>query len=231
VGASQVGWHRRPDIAKPTKLKQLMDNDNRRTSPAAARNRGFIEEVLAGVLAELGPGGLVLEIASGSGEHVVGFAAAFSRLEWQPSDPDADAVASVQAWAAEAGLGNLRPALRLDARAWPWPVVAADAIVCINMIHIAPWEACLGLMRGAGELLGPGAPLYLYGPMKVDGRCTTASNEAFDESLRARDPAWGVRDLAEVAAAGAAQGLVLTQVLPMPANNFSLVLRRGPRGG
>lgn len=179
------------------------------------------------MLAGLAPGGLVLEIASGSGEHVVGFAAAFPGLVWQPSDPDEAAVRSVEAWAGEAALGNLRPAVRLDASAWPWPVRAVDAIVCINMIHIAPWAACLGLMRGAGALLGPGAPLYLYGPMKIDGRFTTASNEAFDESLRARDPAWGVRDLEAVAAAGRAQGLELQQVLPMPANNFSLVLRRG----
>jgi hypothetical protein len=206
----------------------LTNSDDRRTSPAAARNRGYIEQVLAEhVLAGVAPGGLVLEIASGSGEHVVGFAAAFPGLTWQPSDPDEAAVRSVEAWAGEAGLANLRPAVRLDASEWPWPVRAADAIVCINMIHIAPWAACLGLMRGAGVLLRAGAPLYLYGPMKVDGRCTTPSNEAFDESLRARDPAWGVRDLEAVAAAGRAQGLELLQVLPMPANNFSLVLRRG----
>lgn len=180
------------------------------------------QQVLGGV----GPGALVLEIASGSGEHVVGFAAAFPGLVWQPSDPDVEMVRSVDAWVEEAGLASVRPALQLDARDWPWPLMHADAIVCINMIHIAPWTACLGLMRGAGELLRPGSPLYLYGPMKVDGRCTTPSNEAFDESLRARDPAWGVRDLEAVAEAGRACGLELAQVLAMPANNFSLVLRR-----
>lgn len=212
-----------------TKLRQLPNTNDRRTSPAAARNRKYIEAVLAEhVLADVASGGLVLEIASGSGEHVVGFAAAFPGLVWQPSDPDPEMVRSVQAWAEEAVGSNLRPAVELDASRWPWPVTAAEAIVCINMIHIAPWAACLGLMRGAGELLRPGAPLYLYGPMKVEGRCTTESNEAFDASLRARDPAWGVRDLEAVEAAGRAQGLALTQVLAMPANNFSLVLRRTP---
>lgn len=186
----------------------------------------------AEVLHVLGPGGLVLEIASGSGEHVVGFAAAFPELVWQPTDPDEESLRSITAWAAWAAdaecsdRANLRAAQRLDVREWPWPVLRADAIVCINMIHIAPWEACLGLMRGAGELLRPGAPLYLYGPMKVDGRCTTESNEAFDASLRARDPSWGIRDIEDVAAAGRARGLELSRVLAMPANNFSLVLRR-----
>ena len=175
----------------------------------------------------------MLEIASGSGEHVIGFAAAFPEFVWQPTDPDEESLRSIRAWGAWAedaagssGRANLRAAQWLDVREWPWPVLRADAIVCINMIHIAPWEACLGLMRGAGELLQPGAPLYLYGPMKVDGRCTTESNEAFDESLRARDPSWGIRDMEDVAAAGRARGLVLSRVLAMPANNFSLVLRR-----
>ncbi|MBK7824457.1 DUF938 domain-containing protein [Nannocystis sp.] len=212
----------------------MNDRHDRRTSPAAARNRGFIEQVLAAeVVNLLAPGGHVLEIASGSGEHVVGFAAAFPELVWQPTDPDEESLRSIRAWAALAedaagssGRANLRAALRLDVREWPWPVLRADAIVCINMIHIAPWEACLGLMRGAGELLRPGAPLYLYGPMKVDGRCTTESNEAFDASLRARDPSWGIRDIEDVAAAGRARGLELSRVLAMPANNFSLVLRR-----
>ncbi len=196
---------------------------DRRTSPAAARNRAPIEAVLREVL----PGrGRVLEIASGSGEHAVAFAAAFAGLEWQPSDHEAEALASIDAWAREAGLANLLPAVRLDATAWPWPVEQADAIVCINMIHIAPWAACLGLMRGAGELLSPGAPLYLYGPMQIDGEFTAASNAEFDASLRARDPAWGVRDLDAVAAAGRARGLELERVVAMPANNFSLILRR-----
>lgn len=197
---------------------------HKRTSPAALRNQAPICEVLRGCLPERGS---VLEIASGSGEHALAFAAAFPELEWQPSDHDADALASIDAWAAEAGRGNLRPALQLDVCAWPWPVAAAQAIVCINMIHIAPWAACLGLMRGAGELLPAGGLLYLYGPMTVDGEFTAASNAAFDESLRARDPAWGVRDVEAVAAAGRDRGLELERVVAMPANNFSLVLRRG----
>jgi cyclopropane fatty-acyl-phospholipid synthase-like methyltransferase len=196
---------------------------SKRTSPAAQRNQAPILEVLRNVLPT---SGRVLEIASGSGEHVVAFAAAFPTLEWQPSDPDAEALASIDAWAAESGPGNLRQALRLDVCEWPWPVRAVDAIVCINMIHIAPWTACLGLMRGAGELLPSGGLLYLYGPMMIDGRFTAASNAEFDASLRARDPDWGVRDVEAVAEAGRARGLELTQVLAMPANNFSLILRR-----
>jgi SAM-dependent methyltransferase len=198
---------------------------SKRTSPAAQRNRGPIEEVLRGALPR---SGRVLEIASGSGEHAVAFAAAFPGLEWQPTDPDPEALASIDAWAAEAGHCNLRAALRLDVSEWPWPTGTADAIVCINMIHIAPWTACLGLMRGAGELLPPGGLLYLYGPMTIDGRFTAASNAEFDASLRARDPAWGVRDVEAVAAAGRARGLELSQVVAMPANNFSLLLHRGP---
>lgn len=197
---------------------------SKRTSPAALRNRGPIEAVLREVLPA---SGRVLEIASGSGEHVVAFAAAFPALEWQPSDPDGEALASIDAWAAEVGLSNLRPALRLDASEWPWPTEPPAAIVCINMIHIAPWAACLGLMRGAGELLPPGGLLYLYGPMTIDGRFTAASNAEFDASLRARDPAWGVRDVEAVAAAGRARGLELTRVVAMPANNASLIFARG----
>lgn len=198
---------------------------SKRTSPAAQRNRGPIEAVLREVLPA---SGRVLEIASGSGEHAAAFAAAFAGLEWQPSDPDAEALASIDAWAAEAALANLRAAVRLDVGEWPWPVAAADAIVCINMIHIAPWTACLGLMRGAGELLPPGGLLYLYGPMTIDGRFTAPSNAEFDASLRARDPAWGVRDVQAVADAGRARGLELSRVVAMPANNFSLLLHRTP---
>ncbi len=196
---------------------------HRRTSPAALRNQGPICEVLAGVLPRAG---VVLEIASGSGEHAMAFAAAFPGLTWQPSDRDPDALASIDAWALEAGLANLRPAAVLDVTGWPWPVAAADAIVCINMIHIAPWAACEALMRGAAALLRPGAPLYLYGPMNRDGRFTAPSNETFDSWLRASDPSWGVRDLADVTAAAATRGLALAEVVPMPANNFSLVFRR-----
>jgi hypothetical protein len=195
---------------------------DRRTSPAARRNLGAITEVLAEVLP---PRGLVLEIASGSGEHAVGLAAKFPGVTWQPSDADPEALASIDAWAAE-GPSNVRAAVELDARRWPWPVREAEAIVCINMIHIAPWAACLGLMRGAGALLAAGSPLFIYGAMKIGGEFTAPSNADFDASLRARDPAWGVRDLEAVAAAGRDHGLELEKTLAMPANNFSLIFRR-----
>ncbi|MBA3548471.1 MAG: DUF938 domain-containing protein [Nannocystis sp.] len=196
---------------------------HKRTSEAALRNRDAILAVLERVLPAAG---VVLEIASGSGEHAVAFATALGGLTWQPSERDAEGLASIAAWAAELGPPNLRPAVELDVQRWPWPVREADAIVCINMIHIAPWSACEALLRGAGALLQPGAPLYLYGAMKLDGRFTAPSNADFDASLRARDPSWGVRDLAEVTAAAQAQGLVLEELVPMPANNFSLILRR-----
>ena len=195
----------------------------RRTSEAAQRNREAILAVLVRVLPDRGR---VLEIASGTGEHAVAFATALGGLTWQPSERDAEGLASIEAWAAELGPTNLLPAVELDVERWPWPVSEADAIVCINMIHIAPWSACEALLRGAGALLRPGAPLYLYGAMKLEGRFTAPSNAAFDASLRARDPSWGVRVLEAVAAAAKSEGLVLAEVVPMPANNFSLILRR-----
>lgn len=199
--------------------------DVRRFAPAAARNRDPILAVLHDVLPDHG---VVLEIASGTGEHAVHFAAAFPALTFQPSDPDADARASIDAWAA--GVANIRPALALDASASSWPVDAADAVLCINMIHIAPWSACEGLMRGAAAILPPGAPLVLYGPYRRAGRHTAPSNAAFDADLRARNPAWGVRDLEDVAALAAASGFGPPQVTEMPANNLVVVFRRaGPR--
>jgi len=194
-----------------------------RSSPAALRNREPIAAVLAEVLP---PSGLVLEIASGTGEHAVCFAGAFPGLTWQPSDRDEEALTSIAARVAHEGPPNLRPPLRLDVTARPWPVAHAAAIVCINMIHIAPWAACEALMAGAGELLPPEAPLYLYGPYKREGKHTAPSNAAFDEGLRARDPAWGVRDEADVRAAAARCGLAFEAMIAMPANNFSLVFRR-----
>lgn len=180
--------------------------------------------------------GKVIEVASGSGEHVSAFAKRFAGVTWQPSDPEAKARASIDAYAAElnAAAGpdgaNLLPALHIDAMAdnW-WQAVEGPiaGVVSINMIHIAPWEACLGLMRGAGELLEAGGFLYLYGPYKVNGAHTAPSNEAFDESLRSRNLRWGLRDQGEVAEAAATEGLALGQVIPMPANNFSLVFRKG----
>jgi len=173
---------------------------------------------------------MVLEVASGTGEHAVHFARAFPDLEWQPSDPDPDSLRSIRAWQAEAGLPNISDPLSLDVRDLDWPVDRADAIVAINMIHIAPWEASLGLMRGAGRLLGPGAPLYIYGPFIREGIETAPSNISFDASLRARNPAWGLRSIQAVAETAAVQGLDLERIEPMPANNLSLVFRRRRQG-
>jgi hypothetical protein len=198
--------------------------DARRSAPHVARNAEPIAAVLADVLPARG---LVLEIASGTGEHVLHFARAFPKLLWQPSDPEPAALRSIEAWRAEAGLFNLLPPASLDARAAEWPVTEADAILCINMIHISPWAATAGLMRGAGRLLGERAPLYLYGAYRREGTETAPSNEAFDGSLRARDPEWGLRNLEDVVAEGEKNGLRLESVIEMPANNLSLVLRKG----
>ena len=170
--------------------------------------------------------GLVLEVASGTGEHAVHFAGAFPRLLWQPSDPEPAARRSIEAWRAEAGLFNLLPALSLDARAAQWPITEADAVLAINMIHISPWAATAGLLRGAGRLLGSGAPLYLYGPFRQQDVETAPSNEAFDESLRARNPEWGLRALDEVVDAAEGEGFGLNSVVPMPANNLSVLFRK-----
>jgi uncharacterized protein DUF938 len=194
----------------------------RRSAAATARNREPILGVLRRVLP---PAGLVLEIASGTGEHACFFAGALPALTWQPTDLDEDNRASIAAWRQEAALPNLLPPLALDATADAWPVPRANAIVNINMIHIAPWAACEGLMRGAARTLAVGAPLYLYGPFRRGGRHTAPSNEAFDAGLRARDERWGVRDLDEVAAVAAAAGLALDEVVEMPSNNLSVVFR------
>lgn len=198
--------------------------DARLLAPAVARNRG---PLLAVLRPRLPRAGLVLEIASGSGEHLAALAALTPDLTFQPTDPDPDARASADAWARHLAVRNMRPALPLDAAAPDsWPVAAADAMLCVNMIHISPWTATLGLLRGAARLLPPGAPLFLYGPFRRHGRHTAPSNAAFDESLRARNPAWGVRDLEAVAEAAAAQGFGRPEVTSMPANNLFLVLRR-----
>jgi hypothetical protein len=187
-------------------------------APATARNREPVREVLARVLP---PSGVVLEIASGTGEHAVYMAAAFPHIEWQPTDPDEVALASIAAWRAEAGLPNLRAPVRLDVRDAVWP--AANAIACINMIHISPWEASLALLAGAARTLAAGELLYTYGPYRFDG-VTAPSNEDFDRSLKSRNPAWGVRDVADLRAA--ATGFTFVEAIAMPANNHSLVFRR-----
>lgn len=195
-------------------------------SPAAARNVAPIADVLRRVLP---PSGLVLEIASGSGQHAVHMAEALPALEWQPSDVDEAARRSIVAHTRDLGLSNIRSPLAIDASRQPWPVVQADAIVAINMIHIAPWDATTGLMAGAGTILAEGGILYLYGPFREGGAHTAPSNAAFDDSLRARNVSWGVRDIEAVVAAADAHGLHLAERVSMPANNLSLIFRKAGR--
>jgi SAM-dependent methyltransferase len=192
----------------------------KKVAPAAARNRDAIRNVLHDILPAQGN---ILEIASGSGEHIVHFAERFPDLHWQPSDPEPAALASITAWSAEAGLPNVAPPIMLDACASEWPIACADAILCINMIHIAPWTATLGLMAGAGRLLNPGALLYLYGPFREEGVPLAQGNADFDVSLKSRDSEWGLRWVHEVAEAANAHGFLLHQRLAMPANNLSLL--------
>jgi SAM-dependent methyltransferase len=194
----------------------------KRHAPATERNR----EPLAAVLRDVLPtSGTVLEIASGTGEHAAWFARLFPDLTWQPSDADYEALNSIEAWAADSDAANLLPPVVLDA-AGTWPVEAADAILCVNMVHISPWTATAGLMRGAGRVLPAGAPLILYGPFRRTGVQTAPSNEAFDQSLKARDAAWGLRDLEAVTVEAEANALRLERVVEMPANNLTLVYRR-----
>ncbi|MSP89450.1 MAG: DUF938 domain-containing protein [Alphaproteobacteria bacterium] len=197
--------------------------DLRRHAPATLRNRDSILAVLVRAL----PGhGLVLEVASGSGEHAAFFAPCLTPRRWQPSDADSDARASIAAYAAAAACPTLMPPIALDANAGTWPIAAADAVVCINMIHIAPWSAAQGLIAGAATILPTGGLLYLYGPFTRGGRHTAPSNQTFDAGLRARDPAWGVRDLDDVARLAASHGLALDETIEMPANNLSVLFRR-----
>lgn len=204
-----------------------MNDDTRQYAPAAARNRAPIWSVLQRYLPQEG---LVLEVASGSGEHAVHFAQrACPGLVFQPSDPDPQARASIDAWAAASGIANIRPALALDATSTTWPIAHADVVLCFNMIHIAPWEAAVGLVRGAGRVLAAGGLLFLYGPFKREGRHTAPSNETFDRDfLKARNPAWGVRDLEAVTALAAKAGFAAPVIEEMPANNLSVIFRRQP---
>ena len=204
-----------------------MSNDLRLYAPSAVRNREPIARVLRQYLPETG---LVLEVASGSGEHFVHFATdARPGLTFQPSDPDAAARASIDAWVAATGLRNVRPALTLDGTSGSWPIDRADLVVCINMIHISPWAATLGLMRGAGKVLSSGGCLVLYGPYRQGGRHTAPSNEVFDHDLRTRNPAWGVRDLEDVVAVAIGNGFSQPDVHAMPANNLLLAFARAHR--
>ncbi|MDG5495701.1 DUF938 domain-containing protein [Niveispirillum sp. BGYR6] len=201
-----------------------MTDDARRHAPATQRNR---EPILAVLRQELpASGGCLLEVASGSGEHAVFMAPRLPGWSWQTSDADPAARASIQAWAAAEGL-DLPPPLAIDAQNdTSWPAGPFQALLCINMIHIAPWQASIGLFTAAGRLLPAGAPLILYGPYKRDGQHTADSNAAFDADLRARDPRWGVRDLGDVAALAATHGFGAPVVHEMPANNLTVIFRK-----
>lgn len=199
------------------------DSSARRSAPAALRNR----KPIAAVLREwLPPGGLVLEIASGTGEHAIHFARAFPHLEWQPTDIHADALGSIAAWRSETGLANVREPLVLDSSSGDWPVDRADAVVSINMAHISPWSASLGLIAGAAALLPPGGALILYGPWLKDGIETAPSNLAFDSDLKQRNPDWGLRRVEDFSGAASQKGLEFADWRSMPANNMMLLFRK-----
>jgi hypothetical protein len=201
----------------------MPENDKRRSAPATLRNREPILQILRPLLPD---SGLVLEVASGTGQHVVHFARELPSLTWQPSDPAPEARQSIAGWVAVEGLGNVRAPLNLHAAADEWPVEHSCAVICINMTHISPWSSTVGLMRGAGRILDSGALLYLYGPYRRPGQQLEPSNAAFDLDLRARNPQWGLRALDDVAKCAHDHGLGLGEVIEMPARNLSLVFRR-----
>ena len=197
--------------------------DPRRHAPATQRNREAIAERLAD---NLPPTGTVLEIASGTGEHISYFAGLFPGLDWQPSEPNHDLRASIAAYREDHSHGNLAAPIALDTTERPWPIEAVDAVLCVNLLHIAPWSVGEALFAGAGEVLKPQSPLLIYGPFMRDGRHTAESNAAFDRSLRLQDPTWGVRDLSLLEQTAEQAGLSLASVSDMPANNFFLEFRR-----
>ena len=196
--------------------------DGRCSAPAAERNRGPILDVLKRALP---PQGLVLEIGSGTGQHAVYFAKFLPRLIWQPSDADPEYRRSVSAWIRHEGVTNAREPVALEVRQHPWPIATADAIVCINVVHVSPWAATLALLEGARTVLAENGVLFLYGPYRRRGRATAPSNEKFDADLRAHDPQWGLREVEDVAEAAARAGFALREAIEMPANNLSLVFR------
>ena len=206
-------------------LKQLGQKtaNGKWSSPAAERNKGPILDVLARVLPRRG---LVLEIASGTGQHVIHFAKALPGLTWQPSDPDLEIRESIARRVGEEKLANINPPIELDVTRLPWPLQTADAVVCINMIHVAPWSATLALLEGTRALLPAQHVLFLYGPYRRHGQHTSKSNEQFDSDLRAQNSEWGLRDMEAVAAVAAGAGFALAETVAMPANNFSLVFKR-----
>jgi cyclopropane fatty-acyl-phospholipid synthase-like methyltransferase len=200
-----------------------MHPDRRQFAPATARNRDFILPILQRVLPAAGT---VLEVGSGTGEHAVHFARHLPALRWQPSDADPAALQSIAAWAAEAALPNLDEPLLLDLATEPWPLICADAVVAINVLHYSPWTTTAALFRGAAAALPAGGVVYCYGPYRRHGSHTAPSNAAFDDWLRGADPRFAVRDLEAVEAEAAQQGFRLEEIIDMPANNFSLVFRR-----
>ena len=217
-------------LASGAGILQVVMNDQRRFAPATARNREPILEVLRRHLP--GAGANVLEIASGTGEHAIFLAPRLQVASWQPTDPDAESRRSIDAWRVHARAEHVLPALDLDVTFQPWPSLTAapDVVMCVNMIHISPWSACEGLLEGAAALLAPGKRLYLYGPYRRGGAHTAPSNEAFDASLRSRNPEWGVRDLEAVEEAAARRGFSLREVVQMPANNLSVIFERARAG-
>jgi SAM-dependent methyltransferase len=198
-------------------------NHEARTAPAAARNREPILHVLRDCLP---PSALVLEIGSGTGEHAVWFSSALPTLTWLPTDQDPEALKSIAAWREQARLANLLPPLLLDASAKTWPIAQADAVVAINIVHIAPWATAQGLIAGAARVLTSGGLLYLYGPFREAGVHTSPGNAAFDADLRSRNPSWGVRDLDEITAFASLHGFEPPSKVAMPANNLSVMFRR-----
>jgi cyclopropane fatty-acyl-phospholipid synthase-like methyltransferase len=206
------------------RLRPVAVEDARQFSPSAARNRVPIREVLTRVLPKKG---IVLEIGSGTGEHVVCFAKALPRLVWLPSDPDEASRTSIEAWMISEGLTNVRAPVAIDVREEVWGVeddAPFDAMISLNMVHIAPWEAALGLLAGGKRLLRPDGVLFLYGPFMIGGKHTARTNAAFDADLKQRDPRWGVRDIDDIVSEAMSNGLEVREVVNMPANNLSLVL-------
>jgi hypothetical protein len=198
-------------------------SSDRLFSPSAERNKGQIGKILSQVLPERG---VVLEVGSGTGQHVAQFARAMPKLIWQPSERDADCLRSIRAWLLVEALSNVRPPLHLDVNALPWPADSAAALVCINMLHIAPWSVAEALFTGGKSLLSGGGLLCLYGPFKREGRHTSPSNKDFDALLRRQDPEWGVRDLDEVSGLGDVKGFDLLQTHEMPSNNLTIVFQK-----
>jgi SAM-dependent methyltransferase len=197
--------------------------DGRLVSPSAERNKGPITEILRRVLPAQGD---VLEVSSGTGQHVLHFAQAMPQIRWQPTEQDADCLRSIASWLAQTTLPNVGAPIYLDVHDEVWPVADVAAVVCINMIHIAPRSAIAALLRGAGNVIAPGGILFLYGPYRRQGRHTSPSNEAFDELLKAANPEWGVRNLEEIALAAAREGLELQETYDMPSNNLAVIFRK-----